>query len=175
MLSRIMRLFAQAIVCLTLVAGPAKAVTVPIQWESTPGIGSFATLSGGNTYLGGHAVFGGTGADYYNFHVPFVPVGTTTVEIPTFGSITDLHLAWFNDPAPGALPVYDVAGALMVYAITTAGDWYLRVSGTVLDFENYTVQITTTPLPPALILFGTALIGMTLLGRRRRTTRPPAI
>ena len=176
MLSRIMRLFAQAIVCLTLVAGPAKAVTVvPIDFTSTPGTGSFATLLGGNVYAGGHTV-GGTVADYYNFHVPFVPVGTVTVEIPAFGTITDLHLAWFDSSAPGALPVYDVAGAIMVYAITTTGDWFLRVSGTTVDgAANYTAEITATPLPPALILFGTALLGMTLLGRRRRTTRPPAI
>ena len=28
--------------------------------------------------------------------------------------------------------------------------------------------IMAVPLPPALILFGTALVGMTFLGRRRR-------
>jgi uncharacterized protein (TIGR03382 family) len=33
---------------------------------------------------------------------------------------------------------------------------------------SYFVNLTTTPLPPALILFGTALAGLGWLGRRRR-------
>jgi hypothetical protein len=172
MLLRIMRIFAPAIICLTLVAGPAKAVTLLIEPTSSPGTGSFQTLLGGTDYAGGHTV-SGSGADYYNFHVPFVPVGTTTVEIPAFGTITNLQLAWLDS----SLTVQaSNPGALLVYAITTAGDWFLRVSGTTLNGPaNYTVTVTATPLPPALILFGTALVGMTLLGRRRRSARPPAM
>ena len=37
------------------------------------------------------------------------------------------------------------------------------------QFKQFEISLTAVPLPPAALLFGTALVGMGILGRRRRS------
>jgi len=41
-------------------------------------------------------------------------------------------------------------------------------SGPILVMDNVTYQVATTPIPPALLLFGTALGGLAIAARRRK-------
>jgi hypothetical protein len=60
----------------------------------------------------------------------------------------------------------------LVFALTDPS-YHLRVTGTALTGGGaYTVAISTTPIPPALLLFGSALAGLGLLGRRSRRSAP---
>jgi hypothetical protein len=50
----------------------------------------------------------------------------------------------------------------------------LLLSGKSLqELVSSQISISTTPIPPALLLFGSALAGLGFLGRRRRATARP--
>jgi hypothetical protein len=48
------------------------------------------------------------------------------------------------------------------------------IQNAISHISIYDFQGSAVPLPPALVLFGTALVGMGLLGRRRRQTAQPS-
>jgi hypothetical protein len=59
------------------------------------------------------------------------------------------------------------------YADLAAGDYFFRISGDSSPKGNaydysFNVKVTETPIPPALLLFGTALGGMGLAAYRKR-------
>jgi hypothetical protein len=52
----------------------------------------------------------------------------------------------------------------------------LRVVGTFASGGgNYDISLTAVPIPPALLLFGSALIGLGYLARRRRASTGPGL
>jgi hypothetical protein len=57
-----------------------------------------------------------------------------------------------------------------IWQALTPGTYTLNVAGTLTGSgeTKYGVTVSTVPLPPAAIAFGTALIGMGFLGRRRK-------
>lgn len=174
MLSRIMKFSVVVAVGALLQVGSARAVPVYLG-ELAPDGG---VLVAGGLYHGTWSPVGPF--DHIWGATPIVPLGTTSVAFDVgsggFGSIT---LQWLkSDFTAESLPVSGLEVEL-VHTFTAAGHYYLNVSGLTLGgFKaTYTalLEASAVPLPPALILFGTALVGMTLLGRRRRSTRPPAI
>jgi hypothetical protein len=82
--------------------------------------------------------------------------------------IFDLSLASLNPltytNSSGKFSIYFVSA--LINTNTTPG-LTGNVGATRVDSNT---PVDPVPLPPALVLFGTALIGMTVLGRRRRTT-----
>jgi hypothetical protein len=93
--------------------------------------------------------------------------------------VANLTIAWFNGVTPiGSLNVTDGDGLLTnpsasLFLALAAGTYHILVTGTALTAGGfYNLNVATTPLPPALILFGTALAGLTWLGRRRRSAAP---
>lgn len=87
----------------------------------------------------------------------------------------------FNDLSPVLGTTSMVAGtSIMLTNVLInpngfgAGDYVLRVaynSTTQLGVSTYGGQITATPLPPALLIFGTGLFGLGILSRYRRRRR----
>jgi hypothetical protein len=62
-------------------------------------------------------------------------------------------------------------GIAFNYADLAAGDYFFRISGTTAaggNFYSYKFAVTETPIPPALLLFGTALGGMGIAAYRKR-------
>ncbi len=51
-----------------------------------------------------------------------------------------------------------------------AGTWWMQLAGTAHSFQgiNYTVRLSQVPLPPAILLFGSALAGFGVMGRKRK-------
>jgi hypothetical protein len=73
-------------------------------------------------------------------------------------------------------PSNTLAPALLLSTFLPANPFSVKFEGSRLFAGgSYSAQfLAQTPLPPALLLFGTALAGMGFLGRRRRKSSSPA-
>jgi hypothetical protein len=159
-----------AVVALLLGAVPAKAVPIvpggeyllvaETSYDANLTIQSFAT----HTYK-------------FDLSTPNPPWQTISsgVMLPISGSFNNFKLEWFSPAAVslGSLLVTNGSGNLtfnpdLVVPLSIIGIYTLVISTTGGTGLGYIMNVTTTPLPPALMLFGTALAGLTWLGRRRR-------
>lgn len=71
----------------------------------------------------------------------------------------------FSDVAETDL---DAASDILLATGLMSGQYILQVVATATDITAYGGEITATPLPPALMIFATGLLGMGLLTRYRR-------
>ena len=179
-----------AVVLAALISVPAKATTVDIDPGGT------AALGIGNLYADAYLNINPNVAlsNQYNFTLAAAPLGTISTAISLgaidlFVGIKDLTVTWYKDLAVdvllGSLAFTDSFGnvidpaAKLYLTLLTSGNYYVLITGTglsgglsyLLNIVTYESQ-TEVPLPPALILFLTGLFGLTLLGRRRRSTGP---
>jgi hypothetical protein len=171
-----------------LLVGPAKASTI-----ITPSP-AFADLSApGQVFTAFGSVNPNTAVnDTYDFHLTVANLGALTTAIalnsnpPQQGGfgIANLTITWLNGVTQFAqLVVTDAAGvvintsAKLLFALTGPNnDLHVKVTGTGLGSGGgYILNVSTVPLPPALLLFGSGLLGLTLLGRRRRRSSGPGL
>jgi uncharacterized protein (TIGR03382 family) len=148
---------------LAVFASPASAVTVEIVEGNT------YDLVPGNKYQGG-----GNSPGAFHFKVDSLPgypwMGISVVAGGVPDAAEGLNITWLLDNVPIAGFInLSVADFQQVFLPLTLTGIYTLVINAVTD-GTYTVSLTTTPLPPALILFGTALAGLGWLGRRRRAS-----
>ena len=166
----------------TLLLGAVPALAIGILPGSTTNLVhddnySYATFPP----LGGNAVVN----DTFNFVAPSGGLGTVTTAIalntggntqPGHFGVANLTITWFNSlnnpidtlVITNGSGVVSNPGASLLVALA-GGAYHILVTGTALSQGGfYNLNVATTPLPPALILFGTALAGLTWLGRRRR-------
>jgi uncharacterized protein (TIGR03382 family) len=147
---------------LAVLAGSANAATIPIADGGT------YKLLPGNLYNDGSLTPG-----EYSFEVdslpglpmhPVVWAAPSNLEPPA----QNLKITWLlNNASIGFDAVSVAANEKLYFPAVVLGTYKLIVDAVVGG--NYSVNLlTTTPLPPALILFGTALAGLSWLGRRRR-------
>ena len=179
----------------TLMAAAALAVVVPAKATTiTPG-GSVAADTI-NTFDANPPALGSQVSFTHDY--TFTGVGsldssaliTVLLPFPNPGLVTgqpgiaNLVISWLKtDFTPlASLTLTNVNGQTLAftfdYAFGVISDAILRLTGTTLKSENkafYDVTLTFSknsntdlPLPPALLLFGSALVGMTVLGRRKR-------
>ena len=165
---------------LCLCAGPACATTI------TSG-GSYA-LTPLNTYVANDGFIASPGVFTHTYEFVYspppglaAPLSVTTnnnngvVEIPT------LAIDWYKTTTSSVALVADsIVGAGVAtdnLTLTGAGNYFLVLSGDVTGLLGlYTLTVSTgkaltqlTPLPGALVLFGSALTGGVVLLRRRRS------
>jgi hypothetical protein len=175
MLVRVVKSCLQIVLGLVLLAGPANAVTtIPGFLGNTLTNGLYKT---GDVDKPSSTPF----VDVWEFNVlagPLVTVVKPTVLNPdgsqSYG-IKNLTFKW-QELAP-SLVFTDGSGqqnnALSLVATLTPGLYHLIVSGTTLgQGGTYSYTLAATPLPAAVVLFGSGLLGLSLLGRRRRSTKP---
>jgi len=100
------------------------------------------------------------------------PPGSLSATFGTFGTVLGPAFDFFTltfspNPAamPGTGPVSILGGAL--------GDWQdgAGTAITGVGYTNASVTINPVPVPPALWLFGSGLLGMVGVARRRRAPR----
>lgn len=179
----------QVFVFAALLTAPASAVPVSPTESISPG--SAVSIVHGGTYTYAAAITtGAIGAAgdpglFLNFNVPSAPVGTMTVSAQgDFGlsKIANLTLTWLDESLAtlATLQVTDAIGNntgnnTLALALLNTGDYFLRVTGNVLNAQStFQIAITATPIPPALLLFGSALAGLGFLGRRSRRNKASA-
>ena len=144
------------------------------------------SVSAGESKSGFVANFG-TGIVSFDDTISF---SLLTVMTSLVGSITDLvfvpgaidsfnfTLDLYSDLAPTtSLGTYvDPTGTGLdfSYANLAVGDYFFRVTGDTGSRGNvylYKISFNAVPIPPALLLFGTALGGMAFAAYRRRTMK----
>jgi hypothetical protein len=142
-------------------AACAGVTNVGGEWAYAAGLAGSLTLSGGGDRgissvglgLFGNANFGGANL-----------AGPDAVDGDQFGI-----LSAGDNLATGNAGVTNSGGQIknaVVFVLTVVGSLTEGQIGNV--FFQYGSVLNVVPLPPALVLFGTALVGMTVLGRRRR-------
>jgi hypothetical protein len=96
--------------------------------------------------------------------------------VPTNSLNFNLDLFSAGDPLTSLGNFTDATGTALAFSYLNlaAGDYFFQISGNIgggTVFGNayqYRFEVSEVPLPPALLLFATALGGMGLLGYRRR-------
>jgi hypothetical protein len=166
-----LKLILQVAFCTALMAGSASAVT----------------LSPGDSFFDGavHNTEGGF-SDLYQFDTTAAPIGTVTISAKgIIGNIGDLTVQWLNAAFIAISPSLVVTNAdgsntgasPLAFVLADVATYYLRVTGIAgvgpATGGSYEIAVATTPIPPALLLFGSALAGLGFLGRRRRATAGP--
>ena len=174
MLVRALRLCLPIVFGMMLVTGGARAATFGPFTLPVDGFMAFPQLA-----YGANAVIN----DTYTFNRdPGGSLGTSVVASaqdpnppvhPPFNfGIKNLTFTWTE--LGQSVQFTDSAGVFNNLALLTAtvllpGTYHLVVTGTALAGGGaYSYTLSTTPLPAALVLFGTGLLGLSLLGRRRR-------
>jgi hypothetical protein len=175
-----MKLLLQVALCTALMAGSASAVTITPTAAIDHVDAALHPLSNAGSqlyeYQSGPLALGAINL-FFNFNALTNAVVTlTTGDQPNVGSnIANLMLTWLDTDgnavpggsvlvAPGSNPEVTLA-----LALAGAGDYFLHVTGSVLKSgSNFNIAVSTTPIPPALVLFGSALAGLGFLGRRSR-------
>jgi hypothetical protein len=150
--------------------GPASASTFELG-TLTPGVTEGSAFHGGvppQTQFEDTVTFSLAG-------VQSALIGTLTdVAFGGFDSATftvDLFSA--GDPAT-SLGSFAGAGTVLAFSYLNlaAGDYFFKFggesSGSIGNAYNYRFEVSEVPLPPALLLFATALGGLGLLGYRKR-------
>ena len=128
----------------------------------------------------------GTGIQSFDDVIAFSLTGLSTSLV---GNITDVVMTFLGAPVNSVNFVLDLfsigdpvttlghyedltgAGIAFNYADLAAGDYFFRISGDTAaggNFYSYKFAVTETPIPPALLLFGTALGGMGIAAYRKR-------
>lgn len=189
-----LKIILQAAVCAVLLAGSANALTItPISPTESPdavdaishtlGSGSSYGYNSGSLGAGQIGLPGALGL-FFNFNVLESAVVTITSgdQPGVISNIENLTLSWLASDGIsvlGSLAVpsgFGVDPTILSLALAGPGIYYLQVTGNVLQSgSSFEVAVATTPIPPALLLFGSALAGLGFLGRRsrRRTAASP--
>jgi hypothetical protein len=181
MLLRALRLPALLVLGWIALVAQAQAATYVFSAPETSN-----PLDGGNDYSATFAFTSAAPSFTHNYLFNLVSSGdvplnalTTSVafEQPK-GRIKNMFVSWLAPTTLSplvTLQVTDGAGnqlaSQMVLSLLSGaalGTYTLRVTGDAIASQIYNIAVTTTPLPPALLLFGSALAGLGLLGRRRR-------
>ncbi len=166
-----------------LLSATASAATIPVTMNPA------TELEDGNTYVGSRTVAGSplqsvVVDEYWFFSVtPGITAETlltvSTVDIFDATRWNHLRVAWYEvdhvtSTYDALTPLADVnvSGALALALAGGGKDYALRFVGSVMEgvadaTYSFSLQVTETPLPPALLLFGSALAGFGFLGRRR--------
>ena len=92
------------------------------------------------------------------------------------GGVKNLVFTWLNGSGnsviftDGAGVEIGIANNIFFEAMVNGVVRSLKVTGEFINSgaSNYTVNVSTVPLPPAVIAFGTAMLGVGFLARRKR-------
>lgn len=162
---------------------------------ATPAAASTIELGTVDTSADGFVVNLATNITAFSDTIKFSLAGFTTSLSGQIDDISDMFgivldslnftLDLFNTTAPttslGTFADATGAGLSFNYLDLASGDYFFRVAGdTGAPMGNgytyrFNVAVNETPIPPALLLFGTALGGLAFAGyRKRRVTANPA-
>jgi hypothetical protein len=175
-------------------AGTANALPIapPALSEAADPTGHTTELLPNSSYFyNSPGINAGTSIDQFFYFSPNSLDGPAAGTIfasflPSQGLFEGLTLRWYvdagalgattaTDTLMGTLPIGPLNSGPLVLALVEGVNYYARVTGAVAaggDPGVFGFNLRTTPIPPALLLFGSALAGLGLLGRRSRRSAP---
>ena len=168
---------------LALLVVPAQAATVSMT------VGGTDALVAGNVYAtsvpaGNPAGSFGPGSGAFNDAYFFTYTGSPTLSalatttnniLSTAFGINNFSFVWRYVDVPQILASGAAPFTNLALALTLPGTYELILSGTPrAEGGQYTASlaVNAVPIPPAAFLFGSALVGIGLLTRRRRMKTP---
>ncbi len=178
------RLFAAVCVATLATASSVSAATISV----SPNAAAVA-VTPGNDYVGVSSTppGGTTVHDYWYFDVNSGAVATVANTLVNHQFVSlDVRWVQITGSGPSAVsaltPYLDVNHVGMTTSLAlalAAGNYaleYMGVTGSGPTNGNYrmTLTVAETPLPPALLLFGSALAGLGFLRRNKRTAAEAA-
>jgi hypothetical protein len=164
-MKRLLTIIAGAVLAIGLAQTPAQATTVNL--GTIPDGGSLVTF-GGNLGFGQFT-------DNLNFHLDAnssLSGFLKDVEVPVFANLTNLAIS-IDGTALALNPNTGGAYTGAVLALLSAGDHVFQITGKAIGlfggaYRFSVAAVAATPIPPALLMFGTALAGLGFVGWRRR-------
>lgn len=120
----------------------------------------------------------------YEFNAGSNPVPTVTISgtLPVAGLLPDLVLSWSTSADTADIIATELfsdgsgsfdTSAVLSVAFAASQTLYLLVqSGAALSNGQLDIQVSAVPIPPALLLFGSALAGVGFLSRKRKKQEP---
>ncbi len=167
MFKKILIAFSTAFISVLMLTTPSNAVLIDT-----------IALSGGDIVYRDYTRVGGEGAFEHDYHFNADDAFTVMFDIDSShpaGNIANLTYTWINAASSLSAYVYtngagaeDLSQTPFFESMTTSETWILRVTGTFLSNASYSLQASVVPLPPAVIAFSTAMLGVGFLARRRR-------
>lgn len=102
---------------------------------------------------------------------------TQLMDFVEIGNQADSEISFFHDSytyGDGAFATVDRndphAFQLTSSKVFASGFWWMKIVGKAYDKTeiNYTVRLSQVPLPPAILLFGSAIAGFGVMGRKKK-------
>jgi len=171
------KVLAGAVLAVGLATGANAAVFV--------GCGDATGIASGDLFLGAVVSGGGSGSCAIDFTSSEDPLGASaaaTISVGNLAQWSDLTVSWLSGAtvlasASVAAPEIVLATVFTVPNLvqTLVFEWSNVILPTGADVIGFDFEVAAVPLPPALLLFGSAMAGIGFLSRKRKKNEPSLV
>lgn len=174
------RALSSAVLVLGFAVGSANAAVIGVN------CGGASAISEGDLIVGNVVSFGGAGSceiDLTSAEDPLDAIAAATISVGNLSLWTDLTLSWLTVGDAVLASTVVVAPSIELTTLFTAPNLIQTLAFSWSDSQlpqnfqsiSFDFQVATVPVPPAILLFGSALAGIGFLSRKRRKKQPSLV